>query len=145
MFHRLKASELRVLISRGEFYMSSGVVGVGGLGETIRRILGRLAPVEAKGEAHDREIRELRERAEKAQGDLDRLQKITNHQGKALEDHNRKIASLSEDLEQLEADAEANEVQVKNLVSTVRGEQIKRGKAMARAARAEESLGRIRK
>ena len=126
--------------------MSISVGGsLGAVHEKIRGILGRLGPVEATSAEHRAEIQALRANAEKIQNELEKLHKITSHQGQELAEHNKKIAELNEEMSELHSDAQEQEGKIARLSSTVRGEQIKRGKAAARAERAEEKLKQIRK
>jgi chromosome segregation ATPase len=124
---------------------SAPVTSLGRLGEVVRNILGRLSPLEAASGRHDDEISKLKERAEAVQAELDRLRKVSNHQGLMLEDHERKIAELSDNVGDLQSEVDKRETQIRALHTVVRGEQVKRGRANARANRAEEALSRKRK
>jgi hypothetical protein len=112
----------------------------GGVGETIRNILRKLGLLELKTTGHDQDITALKAKALKVQEQLDNMVKVANYQGKALEDHENKVRILTKELAALERETSN---QIKSLQTTVRGEQIKRGKALAKAGRAEELAGKL--
>lgn len=118
---------------------------LGKLAANIRQIFSRLDPVEKKTGLHDVDIGQLKQRAEHAQKELDELRKITGFQGQEIEQHKRQIFKLSQEIGHLETEVETRTGEIKSLHTVVRGEQIKRGRAKARATRAEEALSRKRK
>lgn len=118
---------------------------LGKLTANIRSIFAKLDPVVKKTEGHDQDIQTLNDRAEHARKELVDLRKITEYQGRELETHREQISKLSQEIGHLETEVEERTGKLKGLHSVVRGEQIKRGKAAARAARAEEALSRKRK
>jgi hypothetical protein len=80
---------------------------------------------------HDKEIMELKERAERAQAELERLTKVAGHQGREIEEQRRKIETLGNDITTLERISH--------------GEKVKRGLAQAKANRAETRMERMKK
>jgi hypothetical protein len=105
--------------------------GIGSLYQIVRQAIGRLGSLETTTTRHEKEIAELKERAARAQADLERLTKVTGHQGREIEDQRRKIETLGNDITKLER--------------ATHGERIKRGKQKARADRLEATLERVRR
>lgn len=103
---------------------------IGRLAQSIRSIFTRLDPVETKTAIHGEEI--------------DRLKKVAESHGKELEAKNRQLMGLTRKVDDLQGAVDERRQEIKALGSILHGEKIKRGKAAARASRAEAALKKRR-
>jgi chromosome segregation ATPase len=117
-------------------------VGIGRLGELVRSVLARLTPLETTSKIHATELDRLKDQAQNVRSAVETLKAISDTQDSETADHDRRIAELTKTLELLSANVAAHEDKIKTISKSLRGEQIKRGRANARAERAEQALAR---
>jgi chromosome segregation ATPase len=119
-------------------------IGIGRLGELVRNLMGRLAPLETATSIHGGEIDRLKDQAEDVQTEVDTLKVMVEMQDGVGADHDRKIGELQKKLARLEADVAAHENTITKMTSTLHGQKIKTGQAKARAGRAERALDKLK-
>jgi uncharacterized coiled-coil DUF342 family protein len=115
-------------------------IGIGNLSDHIRKLWPRLTRVEAQTSDNTEAITDLREQAQSVEQDIATLKSMADTADAETADQVRQVAELKNRMEKIEAQLAAKERAMGDMARQIRGEQIKRGKAAARADRAEEIL-----
>lgn len=113
-------------------------IGIGNLSDHIRKLWPRLTRVETQTGDHAEAISELKEQARSAEQDIATLKCMADTQDAETADQERRLAELSKKVERLESSLSAQELATNQMAKKLHGEQVRRGKAVARADRAEQ-------
>ena len=115
-------------------------VGIGRIGEIVRGLIGRLAPLEENSALQGSEIKNLKRQTQIVQAEVETLKGMADTQDGEAAIHHQKLAELEARLRLLDSKVSNQEAEIKKMSSALHGQKVKAGIAKSKAARAETAL-----